>query len=129
MRCTWPRRRDGEGVEVSISRESDRLAVLEPFPAWDGEDFIELPILLKAKGKCTTDHISPAGRWLRYRGHLNNLSDNMFLGAINAYSGESGNGLNQLTGEGGQPFPQIAREVPGRGSSLGGDRRRELRRR
>ena len=101
---------DGEGVEVSISRESDRLAVLEPFPAWDGEDFIELPILLKAKGKCTTDHISPAGRWLRYRGHLNNLSDNMFLGAINAYSGESGNGLNQLTGEGGQPFPQIARE-------------------
>ncbi len=101
---------DGEGVEVSISRESERLEELAPFAEWDGEDFIELPILLKARGKCTTDHISPAGRWLRYRGHLNNLSDNMFLGAINAYSGESGNGLNQLTGEGGQPFPQIARE-------------------
>ena len=75
-----PPAEDGEEIEVSISRGSDRLEVLEPFPAWDGEDYLELPALLKAKGKCTTDHISPAGRWLRFRGHLNNLSDNMFLG-------------------------------------------------
>ena len=105
-----PPAEDGEEIEVRISAGSDRLQVLEPFPAWDGEDFVELHILLKAKGKCTTDHISPAGRWLRLRGHLNNLSDNMFLGAINAYSGEAGKGLNQLTGDGEQSFPQIARE-------------------
>ena len=105
-----PPAEDGEEIEVRISAGSDRLQVLEPFPAWDGEDFVELPILLKAKGKCTTDHISPAGRWLRLRGHLNNLSDNMFLGAINAYSGEAGKGLNQLTADGEQSFPQIARE-------------------
>ena len=102
-------------VEVSVSAASSRLQVLEPFPAWDGKDFTELPVLLKAKGKCTTDHISPAGPWLRFRGHLNNLSDNMFLGATNAYTGEAGKGLSQLTGESGQPFPQIAREYQAKG--------------
>ena len=102
-------------VEVRISPESSRLQLLEPFPAWDGEDYIELPILLKAKGKCTTDHISPLGPWLRFRGHLNNLSDNMFLGAVNAYTDEVGNGLNQLTGERGQSFPQIARQYKAQG--------------
>ncbi|MFB3092625.1 MAG: aconitate hydratase, partial [Dehalococcoidia bacterium] len=79
------------------------------------KDFIELPILLKAKGKCTTDHISPAGPWLRFRGHLDNLSDNMFLGATNAYTGEAGQGLNQMTGEAGQEFPRIARDYKARG--------------
>ena len=110
-----PPAEDGEEIEVRISPESDRLQVLDPFPAWDGEDFVKLPILLKAKGKCTTDHISPAGRWLRLRGHLNNLSDNMFLGAINAYSGEAGKGLNQLKADGELPFPQIAREYKAAG--------------
>ena len=106
---------DGDQVEVAISRQSDRLQELEPFMAWDGEDFKELPILLKAKGKCTTDHISPAGPWLRFRGHLDNLSDNTFLGAVNAYTDETGKGLNQLTGEGEQPFPQIARHYKAQG--------------
>ena len=102
-------------VEVQVSPESSRLQVLEPFPAWDGEDFLDLPILLKAKGKCTTDHISPAGPWLRYRGHLNNLSDNMFLGAVNAYTDEAGKGLNQLTGEQEQPLSEIARQYKSEG--------------
>ena len=106
---------NGDGVEVVVSPESDRLQVLEPFAAWDGQDLIELPILLKAKGKCTTDHISPAGPWLRFRGHLNNLSNNMFLGAVNAYDDKTGNGFNQLTGEREQPFPQIARQYKAQG--------------
>ena len=110
-----PPAENGDEVEVAISPDSNRLQALEPFPAWDGEDFLELPILLKAKGKCTTDHISPAGPWLRFRGHLNNLSDNMFLGAVDAYSGEAGKGYNQLTGERGQPFHQIARHYRAQG--------------
>ena len=101
---------DGEHVEVQIPPKSERLQSLDPFPPWDGDDFIEMAVLLKAKGKCTTDHISPAGPWLRLRGHLNNLSDNMFLRVVNAYTGEAGNGLNQLTGETGQPFAQTARQ-------------------
>ena len=105
----------GDDVEVLVSSGSNRLQVLEPFQAWDGKDFIELPILLKAKGKCTTDHISPAGPWLRFRGHLDNLSDNMFLGAANAYTGEASKGLNQLSGERGQPLAQTARDYKARG--------------
>ena len=72
---------------------------MEPWPAWDGQDFIDMPVLLKTKGKTTTDHISPAGPWLRYRGHLDKFSDNMFMGAINAFTGEAGKGKNVLTGE------------------------------
>ena len=106
---------NGDDVEVVISPDSDRLQELEPFPAWDGQDYIELSLLLKARGKCTTDHISPAGPWLRFRGHLDNLSDNMFLGASNAYADESGKGLNQLSGERGQPYPQIARQYKAEG--------------
>ncbi len=109
-----PPAENGDLVEVVIAPGSDRLQVLEPFGAWDGEDYVELPVLLKAKGKCTTDHISPAGPWLRFRGHLSNLSDNMFLGAVNAYSGEAGVGLNQLLGER-KPFHQVAREYKARG--------------
>jgi len=70
---------------------------LQPFAAWDGKDYERLPILVKAKGKCTTDHISPAGPWLKYRGHLDKISDNMFTGAVNAFSGEVGNGRDLLT--------------------------------
>lgn len=103
-----------EDVEVIINKNSKRLQKLEPFPAWDGNDFHELPILVKAKGKCTTDHISPAGAWLSYRGHLDNLSDNMLLGAINAFNDEIGNGKNILNNKI-ESFPQIARQYKKRG--------------
>ena len=106
---------DGSDIEVAVSPASERLERLEPFPAWDGKDFIEVPILVKVKGKCTTDHISPAGPWLRYRGHLTRFSDNMFMGATNAYTGEAGKGLNQLTGEGDQPFAQTAKQYKAAG--------------
>jgi aconitate hydratase len=102
-------------VEVEIDPASERLAFLEPFPAWDGKDLIELPLLLKAKGKCTTDHISMAGPWLRYRGHLDKISDNMFIGATNAFTGGTGEGKNQLSGETGVSFPKIARDYKARG--------------
>lgn len=98
-----------ENVQIVINKESNRLQVLEPFPRWVGKDFLELPILLKAKGKCTTDHISPAGAWLFYRGHLDKISDNIFLGAINAYNDEVGKGKNMLSGKI-EPFPQIAKQ-------------------
>jgi len=74
------------------------------------KDYIELPILLKAKGKCTTDHISPAGPWLKFRGHLDNISDNMFIGATNAFTNEMGKGTNVISGESDQTFPLIARD-------------------
>jgi aconitate hydratase len=98
-----------EDIEVIIDKYSSRLQKLDPFPPWNGKDFLELPILVKAKGKCTTDHISPAGAWLAYRGHLDNLSDNMLLGAVNAFNDQVGNGKNILNGNT-EPFPQIARK-------------------
>ena len=96
------------GIEVRIAPDSNRLQALAPFTAWDGQDFSDLAVLVKAKGKCTTDHISMAGPWLRYRGHLENISDNLFLGATNAFSGSTGHGKDQLDGET-KPFPEIAR--------------------
>jgi len=99
---------DPSGIEVKVDPASDRLQVLEPFAAWDGMDFLEMPVLLKAKGKCTTDHISAAGRWLRFRGHLENISGNLFLGAINAFTGEAGTGKDQLDGQT-KPFPDVAK--------------------
>lgn len=90
---------NGFKTQVKISPDSERLQFLEPFKPWNGKDFVNLPLLLKAKGKCTTDHISPAGAWLRYRGHLDNISKNMFLGAINAFTGKPGEVKNQFTGE------------------------------
>ncbi len=102
-------------VEVVVAPGSDRLQLLEPFTPWDGRDFAKLPILLKAQGKCTTDHISMAGPWLKYRGHLDNISDNMFIGAINAYTGEAGTGRNLETGKAGQSFPAIARDYKAKG--------------
>ncbi|MBW2418305.1 MAG: aconitate hydratase [Deltaproteobacteria bacterium] len=95
--------------DVEVAPDSERLQLLSPFSKWDGGDFEQLPLLLKARGKCTTDHISMAGPWLRFRGHLDNISDNMFIGAINAFTGEAGTGLDQLSGEAGQGFPRIAR--------------------
>jgi aconitate hydratase len=107
---------DGARVEVKVSPQSERLQLLQPFSRWDGRDFDRLPLLLKAKGKTTTDHISPAGAWLRYRGHLDKISDNMFLGAQNAFTGEAGKGVNVLTGEAGVPFTRIARDWKARGT-------------
>jgi len=93
---------DGDAVEIRVKDDSERLQLLDPFPAWDGSDFEDLPVLLKAEGKCTTDHISPAGSWLRYRGHLDRISDNMFIGAVNAFTGEEGKSH-------GRAFQEVAR--------------------
>ena len=100
---------NSDDVEVIIDPNSKRLQKLEPFPQWDGKDFEEVPIMVKAKGKCTTDHISPAGAWLSLRGHLDNLSDNMLLGAVNAYNDEVGKGKNVLNGQL-ESFSSIARQ-------------------
>lgn len=102
-------------VQVEIAPDSERLAFLEPFQPWPGGDFERLPLLLKARGKCTTDHISMAGPWLRYRGHLDKISDNLFIGARSAFSDQAGVGRNQLSGESGVPFPAIARDYKARG--------------
>ena len=100
---------DGSAVQVKVDASSERLQLLEPFPAWDGSDYEDLPVLVKAQGKFTTDHISMAGPWLKYRGHLENISGNLYLGAVNAFDGyEVGHGKNQLNGET-QTFPDIAR--------------------
>jgi aconitate hydratase len=106
---------DGSTVEVAVSPTSERLQLLRAFPAWSGQDFERLPILVKARGKTTTDHISPAGAWLRYRGHLDRISDNMFLGAANAFTGETGKGTNVLTGEAGVGLARIARDWKAKG--------------
>jgi aconitate hydratase len=106
---------DGSAIQITIDPKSERLQKLEPWPAWDGKDYIKLPVLIKVKGKCTTDHISPAGPWLRFRGHLEKFSDNMFMGAINAFSGEAGKTKNQLTGEAGQAVSKVARAYKAQG--------------
>ena len=100
---------DSHDVEVIIDPNSKRLQRLEPFTKWDGQDYDELPIMVKAKGKCTTDHISPAGAWLSLRGHLDNLSDNMLLGAVNAFNDEIGKGKNILNNQL-ESFSSIARQ-------------------
>jgi aconitate hydratase len=100
---------DGSKIQLNIAPNSERLQVLEPWPAWDGKDFVDMPVLMKTKGKTTTDHISPAGVWLRYRGHLDKFSDNLLMGGTNAYTGETGKGTNGLTGAKGEPIANIAR--------------------
>jgi aconitate hydratase len=106
---------DPDAVQVLIPANSERLQLLGPFVAWDGRDFVDLPILVKTTGKTTTDHISPAGPWLKYRGHLDKISDNMFLGAVNAFTGQAGKGVNPLTGETDQPFAKTARALKAAG--------------
>ncbi len=100
---------NGKNVEVKVKPDSDRLQLLQPFKSWDGKDYVDMPVLLKAKGKCTTDHISMAGPWLKYRGHLDNISNNMFIGAINAFTGDPGKTKNVITGEY-KSVPEVARE-------------------
>ncbi|MBI3810558.1 MAG: aconitate hydratase [Nitrospirae bacterium] len=114
---------NGDGLTVEIPPESERLQLLQPFPRWDGKDFEKLPLLIKTKGKTTTDHISPAGPWLKYRGHLDKISDNMFLGANSAFSSEPGKGTDVLSGESGLTIAQIARryKAKGIGSVVVGD--------
>jgi len=103
-------REDGNKVEIKVNPNSERLQLLLPFNKWDGEDYQGLKVLMKAKGKCTTDHISPAGPWLKFRGHLNNISNNMFIGAVNAFTDEIGKGTNVDTNEKGIDYNQIARD-------------------
>jgi aconitate hydratase len=100
---------NSDSLQVIIDPNSKRLQRLEPFSKWDGNDYEEIPIIIKAKGKCTTDHISPAGAWLSLRGHLENLSDNMLLGAVNAFNDEVGKGKNILNGQI-ELFSTIARQ-------------------
>ncbi len=113
---------DGSTVEVIVSPSSDRLQLLEPFKAWEGNDISGLKLLIKAKGKCTTDHISMAGPWLKYRGHLDNISNNMLIGAVNYFNEKTDNVKNQLTGEYGPvPATQRAYKNEGIGTIVVGD--------
>ena len=107
--------KDGRDVVIKISSDSERLSLLAPFPRWNGEDYKGLVVLIKTKGKTTTDHISPAGPWLRYRGHLDKISDNMFLGASNAFTGEVGHGTDVITGVQHLPVAKIARGYQSKG--------------
>ena len=100
---------DGSGVDVIVSPESNRLQRLTPFPAWDGDDYSFLSVLIKTQGKTTTDHISPAGSWLRFRGHLENISGNLFSGGVNAFTSGTGTTLNQISGQADQPINEVAR--------------------
>ena len=100
---------DGSGVVVEVSPTSSRLQLLAPFAEWDGADYMGLPVLMKAQGKCTTDHISAAGKWLTYRGHLENISGNLFLGAVNAYNGAVGEGKDFRDGSV-DTYPNLAKK-------------------
>ena len=113
---------DGSGVQVLVSPTSHRLQLLDPFKAWEGSDLTGLKLLIKAKGKCTTDHISMAGPWLKFRGHLDNISNNMLIGAVNYFNEKTDTVKNQLTGEYGPvPATQRAYKAAGIGSIVVGD--------
>ncbi|MDR0792867.1 MAG: aconitate hydratase [Chitinophagaceae bacterium] len=113
---------DGSNVEVNVSPESNRLQLLAPFAAWEGTDLKGLKLLIKAKGKCTTDHISMAGPWLKFRGHLDNISNNMLIGAVNFFNDKTDSVKNELTGEyGAVPATQRAYKAAGIGTIVVGD--------
>jgi aconitate hydratase len=113
---------DGSGIEVKVNPDSKRLQLLAPFAPWEGTDLKGLKLLIKAKGKCTTDHISMAGPWLKFRGHLDNISNNMLIGAVNAFNEKTNSVKNQLTGEYGEvPQVQRAYKAAGIGSVVVGD--------
>lgn len=113
---------DGSAIEVAVAADSSRLQLLENFPIWDEKNITGAKLLIKAQGKCTTDHISMAGPWLKYRGHLDNISNNMLIGAVNAFSGEANKVKNQLTGEFGEvPAVQRAYKAAGIPSIVVGD--------
>jgi aconitate hydratase len=100
---------DGRGIEITIAPNSERIQLMQPWPAWDGHDFLDMPVLIKTRGKTTTDQISPAGSWLRYRGHLERFSENLLLGAVNAYTGETGTCHKQ-------PVAAVARDYRSKGT-------------
>ena len=106
---------DSSDIELAVDPNSERIQLMQPWPAWDGNDFTDMPVLMKTKGKTTTDHISPAGPWLRYRGHLDKFSDNMFMGATNAFTGNPGTGKNVITGEEDRAISAIARNYQSQG--------------
>lgn len=113
---------DGSHVEVIVNPDSKRLQLLEPFAKWEGTDLKGLKLLIKAKGKCTTDHISMAGPWLKFRGHLDNISNNLLIGAVNSYNDRTDFVKNQLTGEYGPvPATQRAYKAAGVGTIVVGD--------
>jgi aconitate hydratase len=114
--------KDGSGITVKVAPDSKRLQLLEPFTPWEGTDLKGLKLLIKAKGKCTTDHISMAGPWLKFRGHLDNISNNMLIGAVNAFNDKTDSVKNELTGEYGPvPATQRAYKAKGIGSVVVGD--------
>ncbi len=114
--------KDGKAIQVAVKKDSQRLQLLEPFSAWEGTDLTGLLLLIKAKGKCTTDHISMAGPWLKFRGHLDNISNNMLIGAVNYFNDKTDSVKNQLTGEYGPvPATQRAYKAAGIGSIVVGD--------
>ena len=106
---------DGSDIEIAVDPNSQRLQVMNPWPAWEGNDFTDMPVLMKVQGKCTTDHISPAGVWLSLRGHLDRFSENLLMGATNAYTGSSGKGLDVLSGETEKSIAAIARNYKAQG--------------
>jgi len=113
---------DHQGIVITVNPKSDRLQLLEPFAPWEGHDLKNLKLLIKARGKCTTDHISMAGPWLTYRGHLDNISENLLIGAINDFNGKTNSVINQLTGEyGAVPTTARAYKKEGLGSVIVGD--------
>ncbi len=101
---------DGSDIEIVVDPKSERLQLLTPFPAWNGDNIYDAPLLIKVMGKCTTDHISPAGPWLRYRGHLDNISNNLLSGGVNAFTGKVGETKNPITGEY-EPVSKVARDL------------------
>jgi aconitate hydratase len=113
---------ESKDIVISVSPDSERLQLLTPFPGWDGNNLYSLPLLIKAKGKCTTDHISMAGFWLKYRGHLENISNNYMIGAINSFNDQTNSVLNQITG-GYENVPAVARayKAAGIGSLVAGE--------
>ncbi|MBN1926212.1 MAG: aconitate hydratase, partial [Prolixibacteraceae bacterium] len=108
--------KDGSKIEVIVKPDSQRLQLLEPFEAWNGENITGAKLLIKAKGKCTTDHISMAGPWLRYRGHLDNISNNCLIGAVNAFNNETNKVKSQLTGQYGE-VPMVQRQYKANGTA------------
>jgi aconitate hydratase len=113
---------DGSGVQILVDPASNRLQLLDPFPAWEGTDLKGLKLLIKAKGKCTTDHISMAGPWLKFRGHLDNISNNLLIGAVNFFNEKTNLVKNQITGQyGALPDTQRAYKAEGVGSIIVGD--------
>jgi len=106
---------DGRHLELAVNPASERIQLMQPWPAWDGRDLLDMPILIKTKGKTTTDQISPAGPWLRYRGHLERFSENLLMGAVNSHSGEVGKTRHALTGQSGQPIAAVARDYRSKG--------------